>query len=74
MPAGKPHARQRFARARERIGPAQEFERQGHILNRGHGWNEVEGLEHDAGFAAPDGGKPVFAGLREIVARDEHLS
>ncbi len=38
----------RLARGGEGVVLVEEFERQRHVLERGHGRHQVEGLEHDA--------------------------
>ncbi len=72
MAAREPNARKGAGRALEGIAAIEEFERQGHILNRGHGWDQMKGLEYDADGVATDFGKLVLGRLRKIVTGDEN--
>ena len=53
----------------ERVGGARELARRGHVLEGGHGGNEVERLEHDADVSPPKPREGVFVEGREVRAR-----
>ena len=57
-----------------RILGAAEFQRHGHILQRRHGGDQVEGLEHDADIVTPEGGKLVLALAGQRLSGDHHLA
>ena len=72
-PGGEPHVRERPGGALDSV-TAGEFERQSHILDRGHRWDQMEGLEYDADVAAT---KPCEGVLVEGIERgavEHHLS
>ena len=65
--------KQRHGR-REGVAVAGELQRQGHVLQRGHGRDEMEGLEQDADPIAPEQGEPVLVETAQIDAVDQHLA
>ena len=67
----QPDLGERRARRIEGVVPVEEFERQRHVLERGHGRHEVEGLEHDADIGGTEPGQAVLI-ERGIVGAD-HL-
>ncbi len=56
----KPDLGKRRARRVEGIVAVEEFERQRHVLERGHGRHEMEGLEHDADIGGTEPREPVL--------------
>ena len=52
----------------ERVGLARELAGRGHVLDRGHGGDEVEGLEDDPHVTPPELCELVFVQGAEIVA------
>jgi hypothetical protein len=56
--------------ARECVFRARQLERHGHVLERRHGRDQMEGLEHDADGAAAEAGERIFAEFREVGAGD----
>ncbi len=73
MPPRQSDLGERNLCAFECIGPIEELKRQRHILDRGHGRDQVKGLKHDADGAASHLGKFVLAHSRKVPARDDHL-
>jgi len=49
-----------------------QFQRQHHILQRGHLRQQLEGLEHEAHVARAPGGPRVFVELEQAAARGQH--
>lgn len=60
--------------ARGVTGDGCEFERDGDIFERGHGGDEVKGLQDDADAAAARPGKAVFIERRKVSVGDEHAA
>ena len=58
--------------ARECIVRACKLERDGDVLQRRHGGNEVEGLENDADMLAAKARQLVLVELAEVLAGDHH--
>ena len=73
-PGGKADRGKLAFGALERVVLAGELERHRHVLQRRHGGNEVEGLEHDADMGAAKAGEPVFIELAELVPRHDHVA
>ena len=59
--------------ALRRIGIAGEFQRHRDVFQRGHGRDQMEGLEHDADLAAAKPREPVFVESIERRSVDHHL-
>ena len=57
---------------REGVAVAGELQRQRHVLERGHGRDQMEGLEQDADPVAPKQGQPVLVETAQIDAVDLH--
>ena len=57
--------------AREGVPFARQLQGHGHVLERRHVGDEVEGLEHDADIATPKGGHLVLGQIRDV--RAHHL-
>ena len=55
-----------------RVVDAGKLQRHGDVLQRRHGGNEVEGLEHDTDIAAAEARQRVLAEQAERLARDHH--
>src|SRR5262249_6452964 len=60
--------------ARECIGGAGQLQRDGYIFQCRHGWNEVEGLEHDANVATTETCQRVLVKRADILAGDCHAT
>ena len=58
------------SRALERVGGAGELERHRDVLERRHGRDEVEGLEHDADLAAAKARERILVEPADFLARD----
>ena len=69
-PVGQSDLRQLALRAFIGIGRAREFQRHGDILDRRHGRDQMEGLEHDADMAAAKPRQAVLVELAEIGTGD----
>ena len=65
----EPHRGELFAGPVEGVGGARELARRGHVLDGGHGRDEVEGLEHDADVGPPEPREPVLVEGREVFPR-----
>ena len=74
MTRGKPDIGQSGLSAFEGIAPVEKLKRQSHILDRGHGRNQMERLKHDADRAASRLREFVLGHSRKVPARDHHLS
>ena len=72
MTGGETHIGKRGLCALESIAPVEEFERQRHILDGGHGRDQMEGLKHDADGTASHLCQLVLVHSREVLAGDEH--
>ena len=68
QPVAEADRRQLLPSPVEGIGLARQLARRGHVLERGHGGDEVEGLEHDAHVPAPEPRERVLVEGAEIVA------
>src|SRR6185437_15084610 len=73
-PRAKPDGLKLAFGSRERIPGAGEFERHRDILERGHGGDQVEGLEHDSDAAAAEAGKRVLAQPRDVGPGDNYAA
>ena len=61
------------SRARSlRVGDAGQFQRHRHVLQRGHGRDQVERLEHDADMAAAEARQRVLVERAQVLAGDRH--
>ncbi len=58
---------QAVRRARHGIRRAGQFQRHRHVLQRGHGRNQMERLEHDADGVAAQAGQGILAHARDLV-------
>jgi hypothetical protein len=56
----QPDLTKRRARLVEGVGLVEEFEGQRHVLERGHGRHEVEGLEHDADIGGTEPSEAIL--------------
>ena len=56
----------------EGVRAPREFERNGNIFKRGHGWNKMERLEHDPYMIAAEARQRILAKLCEILSRAAH--
>ena len=65
----EPHCGELLARPLEGVGGARELARGGHVLDGGHGGDEVEGLEHDADVGPPEPRERVLVEGREVFPR-----
>ena len=66
-PVAEANGLQRIGGLLDRVAPAQEFEWQGDVLQRGHGRHQVERLKDDADICAAGASKAVFSKRHEIV-------
>ena len=57
--------------ARKSVAFAGKFERHGDIFQRGHGRNEMEGLEDDADIFAAEARELVLAELAQVLAGND---
>ena len=73
MAGGKTDIGKRGLRALKRIAPIEELEGQRHILDGGHGRDQMEGLKHDADGTASRLRQLVLVHSREVLAGDKHL-
>ena len=84
-PMVESHRLERRAGAFERVRPSRQFQRHGDVLQRRHGGDEMEGLEHDADAAAAEKGQRILvhpvqigavnkdrAGTRPFQSGDDH--
>ena len=53
-----------------RIGHPGQFHRGHHVFQRGHGWQQVERLQHDPDPASPGCGKGIFIKPGKVCARN----
>ena len=60
-PFAKPHPDQLALGGGESVAATRQLQRDRHILEGGHGGDQVEGLEHDADMIAAEGGERVLA-------------
>ena len=65
----EPHRGELFAGPIESVGRACELARRSHVLDGGHGGDEVECLEHDADVPPPEPRERVLVEGREIFPR-----
>ena len=70
----EPDRLQLLRRALGSVGIARELERHRDVLQRGHGRDQMEGLEDDADLAAAEAGQRVLVEGIERRAADHHLS
>lgn len=56
--------------ARMRIRSASELKRDGDVLKRGHGRDEVKGLEYNSDLASAKARERIFVQPREVRSRD----
>jgi len=56
----------------EGIGHAHQLKRHGDILQRRHGWDQVEALEHHAHPAQPETGQRILAHAGDVGASHDH--
>ena len=63
-----------FARLYEGVGMAGQLERDGDIFERGHGGQQMEGLEHDADPPAAGLGERILVKSAIIDTADQHLA
>ena len=66
----KTHRRQLLRRARKSVAAAGEFKRRRDIFKRGHGWDELEGLEHNAYVFTTKTRQRILVELRQITPVD----
>ena len=66
----KADSRQFRLRAFARFGHSGQFERCRHVFERGHRWQQVEGLQHHADPAAPGPRQGVFVHPRKVLSGD----
>jgi len=71
---GKPDLAQRLLGAREGVGTAGKLQRQGDVLQRRHGGDEMETLEDDADALAPQAGQTILVEAGEIGAGNVDLA
>ena len=64
--------RELFPGKRKGVAAAGQLQRHGDILDRGHGLDQVEGLEDDADGAAPEPRQRILAELGEIATRHDY--
>ena len=57
------------ARASLRVGGAGQFQRHGDVLQRGHGRDQMKGLEYDADMAAAEAGQGILVEFAEVLRR-----
>src|SRR5690606_39092085 len=69
-PALQPHPAQLGGGAVERVRVALQLRRDGDVLQRGHGGNEVERLEHDAYVVPAESGQGVLVHVIDRLAAD----
>jgi hypothetical protein len=69
-PLRQPDRRQLVARAAEGLGVAREFQRNGDVLQRRHGRDEVERLKDNSDMAAAKACERVLAKPAEVGAGD----
>lgn len=74
MAGGKTDFGKRRFCTRVRVLPVEEFERQCHILDRCHGWDEMKGLKHDADCLASYFREPVLTQASEVMAGNHNLA
>ena len=67
-PAAQSDRRQFVLGARKCVARAGEFERHGDVFQRGHGRDQVEGLEHDADISAAEAREFIFIKLVQGVS------
>ena len=68
------HGGELLGRAVEGVGVARELQRRGHVLERGHGGDEVEGLEHHPHMLAAEAGQRVLVHGPEVAAQRPDLA
>ena len=74
QPRAEPDRFQLARRAPGRIGMAGQFQRHRDVLQRGHGRDQVKGLEDDADMAATKPRQSVLVEIIERGAVDHHLT
>jgi len=68
----KAHGLKLCRRAVKGIAPPGKLQRHGHVFQRRHGGDQMEGLEHDTHMGTAEQGQPVFAEAGEIGAGNLH--
>ena len=71
-PMLQPDLGQKCPRRRERVAVAGKLQRQGHVLECGHGRDQVEGLEQDADPVAAEQRQAILVETAQIDAFDRH--
>ena len=61
---------ERFRSDLEGVATPGEFQRQSHVLERGHGGNEVKALEYDANGVAAEARESILVEAREVTPRN----
>ncbi|GGE42956.1 hypothetical protein GCM10007276_20240 [Agaricicola taiwanensis] len=61
-------------RKRKGAGHAGKLQRHGDVFQRGHGRDQVKGLEDNADMAAAEAGKPILIQLRKILIEQPYRS
>jgi hypothetical protein len=73
MTRGKPDIRKSGLGAFEGIAPVEKLKRQSHILDRGHGRDQMERLKHNADRTAPRLCEFVLGHSRKVPTGNQHL-
>ena len=73
QPVPEAHRDQLHTRASEGVGLARKLAGRGHVLERGHGGDEMEGLEDDADVPSAEPGETVLVQRGEVVSGHRDL-
>jgi hypothetical protein len=74
FPRAEAHGLKLRLGAVEGVGMTGQFQGRGHVFQRGHGRNKVEGLEHHPHMFATETGELVFVHRRQVAPECEDLT